>query len=176
MALDEGDYTDATYWANEYERTAPIDREPLADMVLHVQRARLAIVDGKVELAEYHNQIAQATMKEDGHLKRYAFALGISLAIARLRGDVIVVAEKIEVALAIFSEARTCLTQDFFASEIALSLRALGRSSEAIKLLDEYVTLYRRETAPQTAILVSVIQLLKNESQPSRGEIQNSAQ
>ena len=161
VALDEGDIAEAKYWANEYERMAPTDREPLAAMIVHVHRARLALIEGDSELAQHHHEIAQATMTADAHLKRYAHAVAISLAIARLRKDVKGVETIIDNAIDTFARIRTNITQDFFASELVLALGFLDRHGEARTLIAEYLSTHRREVAPIIAPLLAAMKLMK---------------
>jgi DNA-binding SARP family transcriptional activator len=160
IALDEDQLELATYWADEYERVALIDREPLSEMILHIQRARLAIYKGDAELADHHRAIASITMTEDGHLKRHASALAMSLAIARLRKDLPALTGILLTALDIFFLVRSHIAQDFFTSEVILALHALGRHDEAKKVLSEYSTGYRRELAPLSAALVAAGELI----------------
>jgi DNA-binding SARP family transcriptional activator len=159
VALEKGDIAEATNWMDEYARMAPVDREPLAAMMLHVHSARIAIARNNPDLAASHELHARGTMEQGCHLKRYAHWLAISLAISRLRNDVPSILDQLELAIHTFEKVRTNVTQDFFAGEIARSLVLVGRGEEARSLLRAYRDNYRRDAAPFTIDLISALAL-----------------
>lgn len=153
IALDADDLNLAIEWHERFESVAPIEREPLSAVLYHVHSARIAIVQQNASRAEFHAGVAAKTMDEQGHYKRYAHALGISLAIARLRNDHARLLDVLPEAQRVFRKVRSAVTQDFFASEIIHALVVIGRERSARRVLSDYLRLHRREAAEPTGNL-----------------------
>ncbi|MEP6764753.1 MAG: hypothetical protein ABJB66_10605, partial [Gemmatimonadaceae bacterium] len=145
--LDLDDIIEAERWFGEYQRIAPVDREPLAGVIVNNHSVRIALVRGDLVRAEYHFLRGQESMLESGHLIRLAHSMATQLGIARLRADIAEVAKVVDIARPIFKKVQSSIGQSFFASEIALSLATLGLLEEATCTANEYVRV-RREQSP----------------------------
>ncbi|MEO7997605.1 MAG: AAA family ATPase [Gemmatimonadaceae bacterium] len=152
--LDMGDIKSSESWYVEFERLAPIDREPLAAMLYHTQGMRIALARSDLSNAKRHQIAAKASLPEQGHLIRHSASLGCSLAIARLESMRDNIEILIGVALPVYQQSRNRLGQAFFAAELALCLAACEKADEGRRLLQEYVTVHRREPHPFPAFLI----------------------
>ncbi|MEP6778552.1 MAG: AAA family ATPase [Gemmatimonadaceae bacterium] len=148
LHLDDGDLPQAEHWLREYFRVAPVDREPLAGVLLHTQTLRIALELGDVNRAESHLRLAHASMQEEGHVVRHAHSLAAQLGIARRRGDLSELARTMELAYPVYERARRATGQSFFACELTLSLHALGLHLEASTLAYDYIHVFRKEPSP----------------------------
>lgn len=153
--LDMGDLDQATSWHSEFERVAPLDREPLAAMLFHVQAMRIALAESKLERARYHHLMSMKSMPSDAHLIRHSAALALSLGLARLSCNIAEMESAIAMSLPIYEKTRNRLGQAYFASELALCTAICGRTDEGRALLADYISVFRREPRPYPECLAS---------------------
>lgn len=153
--IDMGEWDMAKSWHSEFERVAPLEREPLAAMLFHVQGMRIALAESNVERARYHHVMSVKSMPSDAHLIRHSAALALILALARHDGDIAEMESAIAISLPIYEKTRNRLGQAFFASELALCTAFCGRIDEGKRLLADYITVFRREPRPYPECLIS---------------------
>lgn len=158
IEFDRGNFDRAMYWSTRYSDAAPIDREPLAAMILHWNNARIAIVRGDIRGAQSNRLIAYKKLPEQGHLMRHASSLAIDLGIARLQGDRGAIRDTIAAALPIYERARSSLGQAHLATELTLCLFADGEKGLARRLVSDYVRMFRREPHPLPSYLQAAIE------------------
>ncbi|MGV3708763.1 MAG: AAA family ATPase [Gemmatimonas sp.] len=161
IELEAGNVDRADHWLTRFCLVAPVDREPLASSLVHWQNAKVALKRGDLPRAEYHRRVAYAELPEDGHVMRHAASLVIDLGIARLRGDSQAIEALIVKSLPIYLRARTSLGQSSFAAELSTCLSIVGRADDGRELLQEYITLCRREPGPFSHDLIQAAQLLE---------------
>jgi len=167
LYLDSGELTKAKEWFVVFSKLTPSAREPLAAMLLHTHAARLAIAASDPVSAQVHISRAGECMPERGHIMRHSYSLACTLAITRMLGDLPGLEETIKIALPVHVKSRNSVGQSFFASELALGLNELGRQSEAVTYLNEYMTIYRREPPPIPVYLQEAVEKLNTLPRPS---------
>lgn len=158
--LDLGDIDLAEYWWREYERVAPMEREPLAAALFHVIGVRIAVFRRDLGTAQYHHERSLTLLPPDGHPTRHGTVLAGQLAIGRLAMDSVAVGQALPIAMAVFQKTRTHLGQSFLASEICLSMSFMGDKAGARELLTTFVAEDRRELSPMPAYLESLVESL----------------
>ena len=160
LYLDSGKLTEAKEWFVVFSKLTPSAREPLAAMLLHTHAARLAIASSDPHAAQIYISRAMECMPERGHAMRHSYSLACTLAISRMLGDLAGLEQTIKIALPVHIKSRNSVGQAFFASELALALYELGRPSEAVTYLDEYMTIYKREPPPIPVYLEETVKKL----------------
>lgn len=148
LLIDQGDVEGAGQWLREFERLAPLGREPLASSIYHTQAARIALSKLDVKQAQFHSQCAEGSMPEQGHPMRHGAAVANELGIARLLANNHAIEEILPVAFSVFLKTRAFVGQGFLASEIALCLAQTGRATEGLNFLSDYLLKHRREPPP----------------------------
>lgn len=161
LYLDMGELEHAQHWYVEFEKLAPIDREPLAAMLYHSLGLRIALVRKDLPSAQARFRKAQSSMPEQGHLIRHSASMANRLGIARLGEDNVEIEATIKSALPIYRQTCERLGQAFLASELALCMRKVGREEEGVELLTQYLTIHRREPRPLPHFLSSAAELLQ---------------
>jgi len=146
MALDtDSDVALATDWISRCEALPGAPDEELLRHICAHQRARLAVIEGRVQDAVDHTRAAKRCVVDTPHPKRLAYVLALDLAIALLVDDADRIHEFVQNAEVRFSKLKGTLGQDYLASQLICALRRLGRVEEAKDLFLSYVTRSRRE-------------------------------
>lgn len=167
LHLDTCDFELAEKWWREFERYAPLDREPLAATLYHITGCRISLGRGRIELARTHFLRASQSMREDGHVTRHGAALANRLAIGLAEDDIEDLRATVDAAAPVLEKTKRFVFQSFLATQIALALQRLGDSESALSLLSDFARKHRRELTPLPVYLATTLTALRSDQKTS---------
>lgn len=163
LSLEQGNKSEAKAWLQALESIELSAHDHLGRAELLSIRARIALLDGRIDEAAQliEGDLDQMRLDHNPQRRVYAAALRVVVELATKKKPSLFAVTELEEA---HLRSRGNVFQAFAAYALYAGLSSLDQADKAQTLLDEYVQLYRREPVPPPRHLLESIQRIADRS------------